>query len=412
MTQIRHDAVIVGGGLVGGLTALLLQQEGIQPVVLDQSPKLDAVKVLEQVDTRVLALNTATIHLLKTVNVWQNIQHHAPYTGMHVWNKNGYGEISFGQPSIEQPLEKDWLGSMVEPSIINLAIQQRMLEVVTDYRTSVSVKHVEQDDQGWCITLANDEKIYTRLLIGADGANSLVRRQSGIDINVFDYKQAAIGCAIKTKHPHDHVARQIFLPTGPLAYLPLGVNDTEEKGQWQSIVWTLPEALCQQYMQLDDHAFVGQLTQSSLYLQGGVLEVGKRASFPLKARAAKQYVQAGLALVGDAAHVIHPLAGQGVNIGCLDAALLADILIQDWKSTGQWANMSSLKKYQRQRKLENEMTMHSMSFMNWLQRSDYTAVVWARAVGLKKVHHFLPLKACFMRQASGVSALAKTRYRL
>lgn len=412
MTHIRHDTVIVGGGLVGGLTALLLQKEGVQPLVLDIAPTLDAAKVLEHVDTRVLALNTATLHLLETVNVWQNIRRHAPYTGMHVWNKNGHGEISFGQPSLESPPQKDWLGSMVEPSIINLAIQQRMLDVLTNYRTSVSVKYVEPDAQGWCITLNNDEKIYTRLLIGADGANSLVRKHADIEVKILDYKQAAIGCAIKTKHVHHSVARQIFLPTGPLAYLPVAVTQNEEQNTWQSIVWTLPDTLCQQYMQLDDQAFKQQLTQSSLYLQGGVVEVSKRASFSLKARAAKHYVKPGLALVGDAAHVIHPLAGQGVNIGCLDAAILVDVLIQDWKNTGQWASKTALKKYERRRKMENEMTMHSMSFMNWLQRSDLTAVIWARTFGLKQVHRFSPLKNRFMRQASGLSALAKSRYRL
>ncbi|MBF7683568.1 FAD-dependent monooxygenase [Acinetobacter sp. B5B] len=413
MTQIRHKAVVVGGGLVGGLTALLLQKAGIQPMVLDAAPPLDASTVVSQLDTRVLALNTATIHLLKTVNVWEGIQRYAPYTGMHVWNKNGYGEISFGEPSVDPNTPKDWLGAMIEPSIVNLAIQQRMFEILEHYRTNIVVKHVEADAQGWCITLNHGEKIYTHLLIGADGANSLVRHQAGIEIKLLDYQQAAIGCAIKTQQRHCSVARQIFLPTGPLAYLPLADKSSVlEQGYWQSIVWTLPKALCEQYMQLSDEDFKQQLTQSSLYLQGGVVDVSKRANFHLKARAAKHYVQSGLALVGDAAHVIHPLAGQGVNIGCLDAAILVDALMSDLENTGHWANFKTLKKYEKSRKIENEMTMHGMSLMNWLQRSNTHSIVWARTFGLRQVHRFKPLKSLFIQQASGISALSKSRYRL
>ena len=133
------DVVIIGGGLVGGLTALLLAQGGVQPTVLDAAPILDADKTLSVANPRVLALSQATIHLLKTVGVWENLARQQPYTGMQVWNKNGYGGINFGQPSEKTPSVEHALGSMVEPSILNLAIQQKMLENVQDYRTQVKV---------------------------------------------------------------------------------------------------------------------------------------------------------------------------------------------------------------------------------------------------------------------------------
>jgi len=176
------DAVIVGGGLVGGLTALLLAQGGVQATVLDAAPILDSEKTLSVANPRVLALSQATIHLLKTVGVWEKLARQQPYTGMQVWNKNGYGEINFGQPSKKTPKVEQALGSMVEPSILNLAIQQKMLQELKDYRTQVKVSRVERGVGVWIVHLADGTQLKTRLLIGADGANSFVREQAFIDI--------------------------------------------------------------------------------------------------------------------------------------------------------------------------------------------------------------------------------------
>ena len=396
------DVVIVGGGLVGGLTALLLQQEGVDVTVLDAAPILDPDKVLETTNPRVLALSKATIHLLEKVEVWDKVARYMPYTGMHVWNQNGYGDIEFGKPT-KAPERSQWLGAMVEPSVLNLAIQLKMQQQVTDYRTCVQVTRVEKAVEGWCITLADGTQVNTKLVIGADGANSFVRDQSMIKLDTLAYKQSAISCAIKTQQPHLHVARQIFLPTGPLAFLPM------KEGNWVSIVWTLPEDHTDEYIQLDDDAFKTLLEKSSLHMLDKITDVTERASFPLKARAAEHYVQDGLALVGDAAHVIHPLAGQGVNIGCLDAAVLCDALLND-KARGVWANLSTLRRYEHIRKGQNEAMMHSMSAIGWLEKSTFTPLVWLRNFGLKRVQNIPQLKEQFMHQASGLNILNKTRY--
>ena len=403
------DVVVIGGGLVGGLTALLLAQGGVQPTVLDAAPILDADKTLRVANPRVLALSQATIHLLKTVGVWENLARQQPYTGMQVWNKNGYGEINFGQPSEKTPSVEQALGSMVEPSILNLAIQQKMLENVQDYRTQVKVSRVERGVGVWIIHLADGSQLKTKLVIGADGANSFVREQAFIDIDVLDYKQAGISCAIKTAQPHQHMARQIFLETGPLAFLPMASLNPEEQGHWQSIVWTLPEDYAEEYAALSDAEFTQLLTRESQHMLGEVLQATPRATFPLKARAAQQYVQDGLALIGDAAHVIHPLAGQGVNIGCLDAAVLCDVLLHDLKR-GVWANEQTLLRYEHQRKGQNDAMMHSMSAIGWLESSELFPFVWARNFGLKQVEQFDWFKDRFMRQANGLGALQHTRY--
>ncbi|WP_191111919.1 FAD-dependent monooxygenase [Acinetobacter lwoffii] len=403
------DVVIIGGGLVGGLTALLLAQGGVQPTVLDAAPILDADKTLRVANPRVLALSQATIHLLKTVGVWENLVRQQPYTGMQVWNKNGYGEINFGQSSEKTPSVEQALGSMVEPSILNLAIQQKMLENVQDYRTQVKVSRVERGVGVWIIHLADGSQLKTKMVIGADGANSFVREQAFIDIDVLDYKQAGISCAIKTAQPHQHMARQIFLETGPLAFLPMASLSPEEQGHWQSIVWTLPEDYAEEYAALPDAEFTQLLTRESQHMLGEVLEATLRATFPLKARAAQQYVQDGLALIGDAAHVIHPLAGQGVNIGCLDAAILCDVLLHD-QARGVWAHEQTLKRYEHRRKSQNDAMMHSMSAIGWMETTLFFPMVWARNFGLKQVENQPMLKDAFMAQANGLSLLKDTRY--
>lgn len=403
------DVVIVGGGLVGGLTALLLAQGGVQATVLDAAPILDADKTLSVANPRVLALSQATIHLLKTVGVWEKLARQQPYTGMQVWNKNGYGEINFGHSSERTSSVEQALGSMVEPSILNLAIQQKMLEEVQDYRTQVKVNRVERGVDVWLIHLADGTQLKTKLVIGADGANSFVREQAFIDIDVLDYKQAGISCAIKTAQPHQHVARQIFLETGPLAYLPMASLKEEEQGHWQSIVWTLPDDYADEYVALSDVDLTQLLTRESYHMLGEVLEATARAKFPLKARAAQQYVQDGLALIGDAAHVIHPLAGQGVNIGCLDAAVLCDVLLHD-KARGVWAHEQTLKRYEHRRKGQNDAMMHSMSAIGWMETTELFPVVWARNFGLKQVEQQTVLKDAFMAQANGLSLLKDTRY--
>lgn len=403
------DVVIVGGGLVGGLTALLLAQGGVQATVLDAAPVLDQEKTLAVMNPRVLALSQATIHLLKTVDVWNDLARQMPYSGMQVWNKNGYGEINFGHASEQQPQSDQALGSMVEPSVLNVAIQQKMLQQLKDYRTQVKVIRIEQIPQGWSIQLADGTIIKTKLLIGADGANSFVREQAYIDLDVLDYKQAAISCAIKTSQPNQYVARQIFLPTGPLAYLPMASLDVQENGYWQSIVWTLPDDYADEYSALTDQDFMRLLTQESLQMLGEVVDVRSRAQFLLKARAAQRYIKSGLALIGDAAHVIHPLAGQGVNIGCLDAAVLCDVLLHDLQR-GVWANEQTLLRYEHQRKGQNDAMMHSMSAIGWLESSELFPFVWARNFGLKQVEQFDWFKDRFMQQANGLGALKQTRY--
>ena len=182
--------VIVGGGLVGGLCALLLAQAGVQPIVLDAAPELDA-SLLHQRDPRVLALSPATISLLERTQVWPHIQRKADYVGMQVWSRDGYGQMDFGQTS-DSPERSRILGSMVEPSVLGLAIQEQVKQQIAQYLTKVRVQRIERFTDFWQVTLQDGRQFNTALLIGADGANSFVRQAVGIDLDVLDYKQTAI----------------------------------------------------------------------------------------------------------------------------------------------------------------------------------------------------------------------------
>lgn len=410
----HHRVIIIGGGLVGGLTALLLAKAGIQATVLDASPLLDAEKVLSQTNPRVLALNQASMHLMEQADAWQHLQkfeRYQPYSGMQVWHRDGHGEIYFGQATNSTPMPHDWLGIMVEPSVLNLALQTELQQKVQDYRTQVNVTRLEKLPQHWQVTLADGEVLTTDLIIGADGANSFVRDQVGILLERLDYGQTAISCAIRTEKAHQHVARQIFLDTGPLAFLPMKSLDAEQQGHWQSIVWTLPTDYADEYRELIDQDFAKKVSQASHYMLGEVFQVVSRASFPLAARQALSYVADGVALVGDAAHVIHPLAGQGVNLGCLDAAVLVDQLIKDHKR-GAWANIQTLRKYEHQRRLHNSLMMHSMSGLGWINTTQLRPLQWLRNEALHFVANQQNAVDFFNTQASGVPALKDTQYAL
>ncbi|MFB2578945.1 FAD-dependent monooxygenase [Acinetobacter sp. c2-A9] len=407
-TKNHFPALIVGGGLVGGLTALLLAQAGVDVLVLDAG-KAPQAEILEQRDPRVWALNAATLKLLQQAGIASHIQRQQPYSAMQVWNRDGFSELFFGQASEHVPMPQHWLGTMVEPSAVSFAVYQAFLDAKINCQYQAKVSRVERLPQAWQVELTDGSRYTTDLLIAADGANSFVRQQVGIQIERLDYQQTAISCAIRTEQPHQHTARQIFLPTGPLALLPMADVDDAQQGHWQSIVWTMPSDLAEQYMALPVAEFQQQLQKASHYMLGEISEITKPASFPLIARHAEHYVKDGLVLLGDAAHVIHPLAGQGVNIGCLDVAILVDALLND-KQRGAWANIQTLRRYEQARRPHNAMMMHSMSAIDFVHRSQWRPLQILRNTGQNFIAKQPKLVDFFNHQASGLDVLSKTRY--
>lgn len=415
----NNHTLIIGSGIVGATLALKLAQAKMPVTLIDARPARDESgwqAVLSRRDARVYALSLASINLLKDVGAWQKIAlsgRKADYSQMQVWQLNGMGELLFGDSESDAP---ELLGSMVEPAVIEYALSQRLAEDdVSDYLTVIAgQKVVDMDwlgtEQGYRVTLEEGAVIDARLLVGADGRGSFVRQQAGIGLDTLDYQQTAICCAIQTAKPHQATARQAMLPTGTLALLPLADITDEDKANpqhWQSIVWTLPRNQALALIEEEDRVIADKLAAASNYELGAISQIESIASFPLAAQQVKSYVADNLVLIGDAAHGVHPLAGQGLNLGMLDVQALSEQLTHDYARSGGaiWGSNQTLRTYERLRRPHNSLMMHSFSALNWLfagSLAQLRPVQQIRSEGMYRVGKMKPLMRLFAKQASGV----------
>ncbi|MHA6479428.1 2-octaprenyl-3-methyl-6-methoxy-1,4-benzoquinol hydroxylase [Stutzerimonas sp. KH-1] len=397
---MQADLIIVGAGMVGSTLALALDGSGLNIVVLDASPlEVADFDPLGGFEPRVSALSAASQRILQRVGAWPGIaaRRASPYTDMHVWDGSGTGQIHFSAETVHAEV----LGHIVENRVVQDALLETMqrggrLQLIGDAR----VEQLTQTAEGWRLTLGDGRELHTPLLIAADGANSAIRRLAGCETREWDYLHQAIVTSVRCSEAHQRTAWQRFTDDGPLAFLPL---ERDGDRHWCSIVWSVTEAEAKQLMALDDAAFRTALGRAFEERLGEVLEVDPRLCIPLRQRHAKRYVQPGLALIGDAAHTIHPLAGQGVNLGLLDAAVLAEVLKAAVARGERVADVRVLSRFERRRMPHNLAMMAAMEGFERLFQADLLPLRWLRNAGLKAVEALPEAKALFVRQALGLS---------
>ncbi|KWV99017.1 FAD-dependent 2-octaprenylphenol hydroxylase [Escherichia fergusonii] len=391
------DVAIVGGGMVGLAVACGLQGSGLRVAVLEQRvPEPLAADAPPQL--RVSAINAASEKLLTRLGVWQDIlsRRASCYHGMEVWDKDSFGHISFD----DQSMGYSHLGHIVENSVIHYALWNKAQQSSDiSLLAPAELQQVAWGENETFLTLKDGSMLTARLVIGADGANSWLRNKADIPLTFWDYQHHALVATIRTEEPHDAVARQVFHGEGILAFLPLS------DPHLCSIVWSLFPEEAQRMQQAGEDEFNRELNIAFDNRLGLCKVESERLVFPLTGRYARQFAAHRLALVGDAAHTIHPLAGQGVNLGFMDAAqLIAELkrLHRQGKDIGQYIY---LRRYERSRKHSAALMLAGMQGFRDLFSGAHPAKKLLRDIGLKLADTLPGVKPQLIRQAMGLNDL-------
>src|SRR3990172_12240632 len=387
-----YDIVIVGGGMVGAPLACGLESSALKVAVLDRAAPAVPDRDYDQ---RVSAITLASQSFFENIGAWDGMvrQRVSPVREMQVWSEGGNGAIHFNAAEIGEPR----LAWIIENRVIQAALIERLHQFTNvHYLCPVEVADITLADNGAVATLKDGRGLHAKLLVGADGADSAVRRAAGIETQSLNLNQKGIVATVTTEKPRSATARQRFLATGPLAFLPLGEPHT------CSILWSADTARADQLMALDDAAFIAELLQAFGDSLGKIQTIGPRAGFPLALSHAKAYTAPHLALVGDAAHTVHPLAGQGVNLGFLDAATLAEVLLDAAAKQKNIGMHGVLRRYERWRKGDNLAMVSLTGGFRYLFSNDLPVVSQLRNWGLSLTDAATPVKNFIMRRASGL----------
>ncbi|MHC5347575.1 2-octaprenyl-3-methyl-6-methoxy-1,4-benzoquinol hydroxylase [Metapseudomonas furukawaii] len=396
--ELRADLIIVGAGMVGSALALALKDSGLDILLIDGSPL--SVKPFDPAspfEPRVSALSAASQRILLRLGAWPGVlaRRSSPYSDMRVWDGTGTGSIHFAAGSVHAEV----LGHIVENRVIQDALLEPLHDSGIGLLPGARLERLRRSGDHWLLTLVDGRELRAPLVVAADGAHSAVRRLAGCATREWDYLHHAIVTSVRCTEPHQRTAWQRFIDDGPLAFLPLD-RDGEH---WCSIVWSTTPAEAERLMALDDGAFCEALGRAFEWRLGPILGADPRLCIPLRQRHAKRYVEEGLALIGDAAHTIHPLAGQGVNLGFLDAAVLAEVLLHAAGRGERLADERVLGRFERRRMPHNLAMMAAMEGFERLFQADPLPLRWLRNSGLKWVDGMPEAKALFVRQALGLT---------
>jgi len=393
MSEKKYHVTIVGGGMVGAALACLLAKKGLRVAIVDASEP--ATKWQENTyDLRVSALTLASINLFKSIDVWDDIvsMGEQSFEKMFVWDHFGSGELDIDSADAG----KMQMGSIVENRVTVLALWNKLKTLETcDVFCPTKIDDYQVNNDIVNINLSNGKQIQSSLLVGADGSNSALRQLSGIEDYGWSYQQKALVATLRPEKPHQQTAWQRFLPEGPLALLPL-------RDGLISIVWTSQSDTTESYLKMADEEFCQALAEASEFQLGQFELMGARGAFPLKLQFSTDYCQDRLVFVGDAIHTIHPLAGQGANLGLKDVASLAAVVVQAHQKGRDIASQQVLRRYERQRKGDNLMMMSVMDGIKRLFCADDQLVQYIRSTGMGVVNSSAVIKNTICKYAMGI----------
>ncbi|BDX05843.1 FAD-dependent oxidoreductase [Planctobacterium marinum] len=390
----QKDIVIVGAGMVGLTCALALAPSGLKVAVIDAAEKSAAPA--GEPELRVSAVSKASQSIFENLGVWQhlNTQRITPYTAMQVWEQDSFARIGFKAADV---FTND-LGHIIENRNVTAALTH-VVERTDNVEliTGVKIDKLSLGQGTQVLQLADGELLTCRFVIGADGANSMVGKVANFAQTWWDYDQKAIVATVQTQLPHEYTARQVFTPHGPLALLPL----------WQpeqcSIVWSQSTDKANELLSLDESDFNKALATTFDMQAGQIKLCSARQCFPLKMRYARQWLGEGAMVIGDAAHTIHPLAGQGANLGLLDAASVAEQICQLVEEDKDFTQVRYLRPVERWRKAEAAKMVASMETFKRLFSGEQPLKKLIRGAGMSLVNEITPLKSDIIKQAMGIS---------
>jgi len=391
MSQKQFDIVVLGAGIVGLSFACALADSGLNIAVVE-GREADVEWPPQHFEARVSAITRASQHFFNQLSCWQRMQQLrvSAYTGMYVWDEAGQGAVDFSC----QDIAEENLGHIIENKVIQMALLDKLqfspqLTLLCPHRATAL--KIENDFAE--VTLDDASVLQTKLIVAADGANSSARDMAGFTLKQKDYGHSAIVTTVVSEKPHQSIAWQRFLSTGPLAFLPLNEPFTS------SIVWSADHAVANDLMSQEDETFKKSLACAFEMRLGEIKQISRRFSFPLSQRHVDEYVKPRIALIGDAAHTIHPLAGQGVNLGIADAKCLASLIKKASAQNRDFSQAHTLRRYARWRRAENQKMMVAMAGFKKIFTMDTAAAVGLRSLGLDFVNKSPSLKKLFIKQA-------------
>ena len=395
----RADVIILGGGLVGLTLAIALDRHGLATIVVD--PAEPEAQAAPAYDGRATAVSSSSWRMLEAIGVAAKLEGRTcPIRAIRVSEGLKPGGILF-DPAGEAG-EGDPLGIMVENRLIRAALRETALE---SDRISLVMPatpgEIVRDANSARVALADGRALVAPLLVGAEGRGSPVREKAGIPLARWSYDHVAIVATVTHERPHDHVAYEIFYPDGPFAILPM--QDGEDGKPRSAIVWSVPAADAPATLDLPDRALAHEIEKRMGSFLGAVAMTGRRWSYRLGFHHAARLTDRRLALVGDAGHGIHPIAGQGLNLGFRDAAALAEVLVEGARIGLDLGDAQLLDRYERWRSLDTLMVAMATDSLTRLYGVPGRAASVIRRMGMGVVERITPLKELFMAEARGES---------